>query len=1610
MMYAKSNSFWRVWFFSLLTILLLWNTIQPAIGHADPASGPGWTSVDGGGIGTSPDLPNKSAALPHAVMFDNQLYTIFVESVQDMMMSSTNAIRVMKSEDGQWVSADGGTPLNVSPDPLEHVSSPFLAVYDNELYAIWEEGISPRSIYVKKLQGNAWVPLTGGQTPTPLNGSAGSRNGYMPAMTAHNGFLYASWVENGSIQVKKYNGTWTNESIISLKSNSTVSNPAFAVHNNEIYLTWGEQLSSSPYSYYIPVMKRAANGIWHSVSGADGISESTAPAVLPKMQTYNGLLYAVWKTDTAYKIKAYNETSWSWVGDGTFPAPPNVTPQYMFLTVFHDKLFANWVNPGTGIPLLLATATYYDGTNWTPASSGLESSYTDGRMGAVVPTDDLLYMVWSHSGVIRVSAYKEGPPAPVGVQATRNGNDSAALSWTVGTGITGYKVYMGTQSGTYGSAPLATLPGTQGSYTATGLEAGNTYYFAIKAVNADGESSYSTEVSVAIPQPAPTLSGLEWGTGSTPGTIRVTELPGIGTYKYAIADPDALSQPMVGDDAAVAYTQTLQKNVDFAMQSGKRVFVVEVDGNNRILKWAGIPIADSLIAAAAPPIVGLVWAPGSVPDTTKATQLPGTGTYKYALGAAGSFTQPVSGADAAQLGYTNSLVTNGNISVTSGQHIFVVEVDTHNKIVKWSDVLVTEEQIAQLAPSLDGLTWGTGKYIGTTRATQLPGAGVYKYAIGEAGVYSHPLTGADAGALNYAATLALSSNIAVRSGQHLYVVEVDSGNRILKWKDIAVSDSQIAVAAPALTGIELTKGTVPGTTQAIQLPGSGSYKYAIGDADSYMQPAVGADAAVLGYTQTLTINGNMEATNGQYLYVVEVDSSNGILQWTPIPIADDQIMEAVSPILHTPVAGDGQVTLSWSSVNGATGYALYASTTPGQYGTEMTTVASSVYEHAVTGLVNGTTYYFVVKAKYDGVNGPPSNERSATPQVPLPGVPVLNAPVAGNGQAALSWNPVGGAMGYKIYVSTTSGQYGSEIATVGGSVYGHSVADLANGTTYYFVVKAMNAGGDSAASNEGSTVPGAAPSAPYPVSATAGDGQATVTFQAPTDNGGFALTGYEVTASPGNITATGTTSPITVTGLTNGTAYTFTVKAINRLGGSAASEPSNAVTPSLSSGGDSDGDNSPPTPSEPSAPSQPSTPSVNPDTTAIVYVNGKTENAGVVTTATVNDRKVTTVALDPKKLDEKLAAEGSGAVITIPVTANADTIIGELNGRMVKSLEQKQGVVRLQTPYGIYIIPASQIQIDAVSEQLGKTEALENIAIRIEVAVSTSDTVRVVQNAAASDELTVVVPPHDFTVRAVTGDEAVEVNQFDSYVERMIAIPEGVDPTRITTGVVLKADGTLAHVPTKVTQFEGNYYAVINSLTNSSYAVIYNVKTFDDIAGHWAKASIDDMASRLVVNGATAGQYKPDHEITRAEFTAIVVRALGLRKADQAPAFNDMKSSDWSYEAVSIGASYGLVQGYEDGTFGPDRKITRQEAMTILSKAMTLIGMDLSVASGQQEKLLAAFSDQNLLSDWAALPAALNIRYGIVEGSGEQLRPQANITRAETAAIVQRLLQKAGLI
>ena len=92
-----------------------------------------------------------------------------------------------------------------------------------------------------------------------------------------------------------------------------------------------------------------------------------------------------------------------------------------------------------------------------------------------------------------------------------------------------------------------------------------------------------------------------------------------------------------------------------------------------------------------------------------------------------------------------------------------------------------------------------------------------------------------------------------------------------------------------------------------------------------------------------------------------------------------------------------------------------------------------------------------------------------------------------------------------------------------------------------------------------------APGAPTAVTATAGVRNATVAFTPPANDGGSPITGYTVTSNPGGITASGTGSPITVSGLTNGVSYTFTVVATNNTGTSPPSVPSNSVTPSATS-------------------------------------------------------------------------------------------------------------------------------------------------------------------------------------------------------------------------------------------------------------------------------------------------------------------------------------------------------------------------------------------------------------------------------------------------------------
>ena len=98
-----------------------------------------------------------------------------------------------------------------------------------------------------------------------------------------------------------------------------------------------------------------------------------------------------------------------------------------------------------------------------------------------------------------------------------------------------------------------------------------------------------------------------------------------------------------------------------------------------------------------------------------------------------------------------------------------------------------------------------------------------------------------------------------------------------------------------------------------------------------------------------------------------------------------------------------------------------------------------------------------------------------------------------------------------------------------------------------------------------------------------------------------------------------------------------------------------------------------------------------------------------------------------------------------------------------------------------------------------------------------------------------------------------------------------------------------------------------------------------DISGHWAEASIQKWVEAGVINGYSDGTFRPDNGITRAEFVKIVNGLLGF-KVEGSASFTDVASGEWYAAEVKKAVREEFVSGYEDGSFRPDKGITRQEA------------------------------------------------------------------------------------
>ncbi len=265
------------------------------------------------------------------------------------------------------------------------------------------------------------------------------------------------------------------------------------------------------------------------------------------------------------------------------------------------------------------------------------------------------------------------------------------------------------------------------------------------------------------------------------------------------------------------------------------------------------------------------------------------------------------------------------------------------------------------------------------------------------------------------------------------------------------------------------------------------------------------------------------------------------------------------PTIGTATAGNQSATVAFTAPanNGGSAITSYTVTSnPG--GLTATGTASPI---TINGLANGTAYTFTIRAtNVAGSSAASAPSNTVTPVATVPGAPAIGTATAGNQSAIVTFTAPANNGGSPITRYTVTSSPGGFTAT--GLASPITINGLTNGTAYTFTVRATNATGSGAASAaSNSVIPVTVPGAPAIGTATAGNQSATVSFAVPASNGGSPITGYTVTSNPGGITATGAASPITVNGLANGTAYTFTVTATNAVGISTASAPSNGVTP-----------------------------------------------------------------------------------------------------------------------------------------------------------------------------------------------------------------------------------------------------------------------------------------------------------------------------------------------------------------------------------------------------------------------------------------------------------------
>lgn len=196
-----------------------------------------------------------------------------------------------------------------------------------------------------------------------------------------------------------------------------------------------------------------------------------------------------------------------------------------------------------------------------------------------------------------------------------------------------------------------------------------------------------------------------------------------------------------------------------------------------------------------------------------------------------------------------------------------------------------------------------------------------------------------------------------------------------------------------------------------------------------------------------------------------------------------------------------------------------------------------------------------------------------------------------------------------------------------------------------------------------------------------------------------------------------------------------------------------------------------------------------------------------------------------------------------------------------------------------------------------------------------------------------------------------------------------------------------------------NVRAVVNG--SSTVKAVDNGKGFADTQDHWAKDAVAFVTSRGLFNGTSGSSFSPDCPMTWAMMAAVLYR-LEDGTSSGSGVFTDVKPGGWCADAVAWASGAGIVTGYNDGRFQPNRSVNREQMAAMLYRYAKSQGMD----SGALDSL-SGFHDGVKVSPYAADAVKWAAGNGLIDSKADgRIDPSGNVTRAQAAALLQRLVER----